>query len=56
MTNQPTLTLSLSIEEVNTILNALGGLPYVQVYALVQKIQEQAGAQMGHQEEQAADG
>lgn len=53
MTNQPTLNLQLSLEEVNTILNALGGLPYVQVHALIQKVQAQAETQLAHQNGQA---
>ncbi|MCA1745054.1 MAG: hypothetical protein LC643_05000 [Bacteroidales bacterium] len=54
MTHQPTLSLHLSLEEVNTILNALGGLPYMQVYALIQKVQGQAEAQLKQENEQAA--
>lgn len=53
MTNQPSLTLQLSLEEVNTILNALGALPYAQVYGLVQKVQTQAEAQLAPQNGQA---
>ncbi|MFN8395703.1 MAG: hypothetical protein U0176_13780 [Bacteroidia bacterium] len=40
------ITLSLSIEEVNNILALLGNQPYVQVFGLVQKIQQQASAQL----------
>ena len=54
MTNPPTLSLHLTLDEVNTILNALGGLPYVQVYTLIQKVQGQAGTQLEHQNGQTA--
>lgn len=40
------INLQLSIEEVNTLLASLGNMPYVQVYSLVQKIQQQASAQL----------
>lgn len=40
------ITLSLSIEEVNNILALLGNQPYVQVFGLVQKIQQQASTQL----------
>ncbi|WP_375582770.1 hypothetical protein [Cyclobacterium xiamenense] len=49
MSNPSTLTLQLTLDEVNTILNALGGLPYAQVYGLVQKVQAQAEAQLAQQ-------
>jgi hypothetical protein len=38
--------LKLSIDEVNTLLSALGNMPYVQVYDLIQKLHEQAGQQL----------
>lgn len=40
------ITLQVSIEEANTILEALGQMPFVKVYALINKIQEQAGQQV----------
>lgn len=40
------LQLELTLEEVNTILTALGQQPYVQVYELIGKIRQQAGAQV----------
>lgn len=40
------MTLDLTINEVNLILQALGNAPYVQVFELVQKIQEQAKEQL----------
>lgn len=53
MSNQPTLTLQFSLEEVNTILNALGGLPFVQVHELIGKVQAQAEAQLAQQNGQS---
>jgi hypothetical protein len=47
MQNQNELTLHLTLEEINTLLTALGDRPYVQVFGLVQKIQQQAGGQVG---------
>ena len=41
-----TIQLTLTVEEVNQILNALGEQPYAKVYTLVNKIQEQAQAQL----------
>ncbi len=40
------IKLSLSIEEVNLVLEGLGGLAFARVYGLVGKIQEQAAQQM----------
>lgn len=42
---QPMLTFQLTVEEVNTILEALGQQPYVRVYQVIQKLHEQAQAQ-----------
>jgi hypothetical protein len=41
------IQLELSLEEVNLILESLGQQPYVKVYQLVQKIHQQAQAQIG---------
>lgn len=38
--------LTLSVEDTNKILNALGNLPYVQVFDLIVKIQTQADHQL----------
>lgn len=46
MQNQNNPTLHLTIDEINTILTALGDRPYVQVYELIQKIHGQVGEQM----------
>jgi hypothetical protein len=40
------LTLQLEIAEVNGILNALGNMPFIQVQALIAKIQGQAAPQV----------
>jgi hypothetical protein len=40
------LNLNLNVNEVNTLLRALGALPYTQVNLLIDKIQEQARAQL----------
>ncbi len=40
------ISLQLSIDEINVILGSLGNQPYVQVFGLVQKIQQQAAAQL----------
>jgi len=40
------MTLDLTINEINLILQALGNAPYAQVFELVQKIREQAQAQV----------
>lgn len=40
------LNLSLTIDEVNLILEAVGNLPFHRVYALVGKVQQQASQQL----------
>ena len=40
------LTLTVSVDEANLILEALGDLPFAKVFALVGKIQEQARQQL----------
>ena len=45
------IQLDLTIEETNLILEALGALPFAQVYALIGRIQERARKQI---EDQAA--
>jgi hypothetical protein len=47
--------LELEISEVNGILAALGQMPFVQVQALIAKIQNQAGPQVQTQEEPEAE-
>jgi hypothetical protein len=41
------LNLDLNLNEVNAVLRALSNLPYTQVHLLIDKIQEQARAQLG---------
>jgi hypothetical protein len=38
--------LDLTINEVNIIMQALGNMPYAQVFELIQKIREQAQPQV----------
>jgi hypothetical protein len=38
--------LELTINEINIIMQALGNMPYAQVFELVQKIREQAQPQI----------
>ncbi len=47
------INLQLTIEEANLVLEALGNLPFARVYALIGKIQEQAGQQLEPTESQA---
>ena len=46
------LTLELSINELNSILSALGKRPYEEIFQLVNKIQEQAQKQMHEQSDE----
>jgi len=41
------IQLELTLEETNLILEALGALPFVRVYALIGRIQERARQQLG---------
>ena len=40
------IQLTLSLEEVNTLLNALGNQPYAQVQRLITKMQAQGSTQV----------
>ena len=40
------ITLQFTPDEVNVIMEGLGNLPFVKVYQLIGKIQEQAGEQL----------
>ncbi|WP_428966002.1 hypothetical protein [Micromonospora fluostatini] len=42
----PPITLSLTLDQTNVILEALGQMPYVRVYELIESIGQQAGAQL----------
>jgi hypothetical protein len=44
------ITLKLTLEEVNLILNALGTQPFAQVHQLVAKVQTQGSDQLRHEE------
>jgi len=44
--NDREVTLRLSLDEVNLVLEAIGQLPFVRVYALVAKLQQQARQQI----------
>jgi len=46
------MKLELTVEEINSVLVALGHAPYAQVFELVQKIRQQAQDQMKVQKEQ----
>ncbi len=46
-----TIQLQLELAEVNKILNALGALPFSEVYQLIEKIQRQATAQLDDAEQ-----
>ena len=40
------ISLELSAEEINLLLEGLGSMPFVKVYALIGKIQQQASDQL----------
>ena len=40
------MKLELTIQEVNAVMQALGNMPYAQVFELVRKIREQAQLQL----------
>jgi hypothetical protein len=46
MNESQEISIQLTLGEVNQILDALGGLPYREVYQLVGKIQRQGEAQL----------
>ena len=47
------MKLDLKLPEINAVLQALGAAPYAQVFELVQKIREQAQAQVSAEQENA---
>jgi hypothetical protein len=49
------LTLTVTTPEANLILEALGRLPFVEVYMLVAKVQQQARQQLESKPEEAKD-
>ncbi len=50
---QKDMTLNLATEDINIILEGLGNLPFVKVYQLISKIQEQAAQQLQPENGQA---
>jgi hypothetical protein len=40
------INLRITLDEANLILEALGNLPFIKVYTLIAKVQEQAGQQL----------
>ena len=40
------LKFNLTVDDTNTILEALGNMPFAKVYGLIEKIQQQAQQQM----------
>lgn len=47
------MKLELTVTEVNIVMQALGNMPYAQVFELVEKIRTQAQAQVAAQQENA---
>lgn len=47
------MKIDLTLSEINAVLQALGAMPYAQVFELVQKIREQAQAQVSAEQENA---
>ena len=43
------INVTISVNEVNMVLNALGNLPYLDVFALIDKIKDQAEQQVAKQ-------
>jgi hypothetical protein len=41
-----TIKLNLTLEEVNTVLEALGHMPYVRVFQLISKLRQQTAPQL----------
>lgn len=50
MSEAEDLTLVLPVEDVNTILKALGRLPFTEVYAIIHKIHTQVAGQNDNRE------
>ena len=46
------ITLNITLEETNTLLEALGEMPFKRVFGLVSKIQSQAAPQVNGESEQ----
>jgi hypothetical protein len=52
---EDTLDFKLTVDEANTILGALGNLPYVQVVNIITKLQAQAQEQFAAKEKKVED-
>ena len=48
------LTLELTLEEINALLEALGSQPFKQVHQLITKIQTQATSQLQNAKDESA--
>ena len=48
------MKLNLTITEINSVLQALGNMPYAQVFELVEKIREQVQPQLAAKQGDAA--
>ena len=46
MNDQKEINLQIGVDEANLLLEALGNLPFARVFALIGKLQEQAGQQL----------
>lgn len=46
MDGKTEITLNLTLDETNVVLQALGSLPYAQVFSLVEKVKQQAQQQL----------
>lgn len=54
MEQNQTIDLKLTIDEINVILEGLGGMPFVKVHRIIGKIQQQAGEQLSGTEDKPA--
>ena len=45
----PELKFTLTLDDTNTILQALGNMPFQQVYGVIHKIHEQANQQLNRE-------
>ncbi|MEL6538019.1 MAG: hypothetical protein AAFQ98_21555 [Bacteroidota bacterium] len=48
------LTLKLTVDQTNVVLEALGNMPFQKVYQIIQTIQEQASHQLQGEEDAVA--
>ena len=50
------ISLTVTVDEGNLLLQGLSQMPYAKVYALVAKLQQQAGSQLNGEDERAEGG